>query len=237
MPLAFCGASALLPSPEPTRTAACLQILSAAGFYSGRIPLPCQYRYGSSYLEMQLRLMEHEFRDVELAISMAESRRDVDVLKAKIEVLKAQSDAEKGALNGVVVGDDALLAGEDAPNSYASQLIEQLQLDMVMVRSGANTAAGTKPPLRRSKTLRLQQAGQKVVKALKPQSVLGPGYESRYPCYVISLSRLAKLDRLRPHEELLEAGLPYSPLPRAPAVLSCAAYLMSCTCDAIYAML
>ena len=37
-----------------------------------------QYRFGSSFLEMQLKLMEHEHRDVELAISLAETRRDVD---------------------------------------------------------------------------------------------------------------------------------------------------------------
>ena len=57
---------------------------------------------------MQLRLMEHEFRDVELAISMAESRRDVDVLKAKVDALKAAAQNAEGA--GAVVADDKLLA-------------------------------------------------------------------------------------------------------------------------------
>ena len=57
---------------------------------------------------MQLRLMEHEFRDVELAISMAESRRDVDVLKAKVDTLKAAAQNAEGA--GAVVADDKLLA-------------------------------------------------------------------------------------------------------------------------------
>ena len=37
-----------------------------------------QYRYGSSFLEMQLKLNEHEFRDIELAISMAETRATRD---------------------------------------------------------------------------------------------------------------------------------------------------------------
>ena len=84
---------------------------------------------------MQLRLMEHEFREVELAISMAESRRDVDVLKAKIGALKAAArDAEDAS---AVEADDRLPAdGAAEEPAYSSQLIEQLQLDMSRVREG-----------------------------------------------------------------------------------------------------
>ena len=176
-------------------------ILFLTGIFVVTLALWFQYRYGSNYLEMQLRLMEHEFRDVELAISMAESRRDVDVLKAKVDALKAAAlDAEDA---GKVVADDALLPAEQG--SYSSQLIEQLQLNMTLSRSGASTAAGAKHRPPRSKKVQLQQAGKKVVKALAPRSL--QGYEARYPCYVISLTQLAKLDRLRPHEELLQAGV------------------------------
>ena len=79
---------------------------------------------------------------------------------------------------------------------------------MALVRSGkCGTAAAAKgaPRLPRSRTMRLQQAGQKVAKALAPQRLAG--YEARYPCFVISLTQLAKLDQLRPHEELLQAGM------------------------------
>ena len=85
---------------------------------------------------------------------------------------------------------------------------------MALVRSGkCGTAAAAKgaPRLPRSRTMRLQQAGQKVAKALAPQRLAG--YEARYPCFVISLTQLAKLDRLRPHEELLQVGPSPSPSP------------------------
>ena len=85
---------------------------------------------------------------------------------------------------------------------------------MALVRSGkCGTAAAAKgaPRLPRSRTMRLQQAGQKVAKALAPQRLAG--YDARYPCFVISLTQLAKLDRLRPHEELLQVGPSPSPGP------------------------
>ena len=39
-------------------------ILFLTGIFVVTLALWYQYRYGSNYLEMQLRLMEHEFREV-----------------------------------------------------------------------------------------------------------------------------------------------------------------------------
>ena len=97
--------------------------------------------------------MEHEFRDAEMALTMAEMRYDVESIERVV---------------------------------------------------GKKLTIGRK--LKRQNSLQKVQAGlakgaSNVYEALKPETSML--HESLYPCYVIALSRLQKLDELQKHEDLL----------------------------------
>ena len=51
------------------------------------------------------------------------------------------------------------------------------------------------------------RSGKMVLDALGPLGQTSDLHTHEYPCYVIALSRLQKMDRLEPHDDLLAKGM------------------------------
>merc|ERR1719174_238547 len=66
-----------------------------------------QYKHGSTAVQIELQLMEHEFRDAEMALTLAEMRSDVDKLVTKLSVKEATEAAEAGESVALLGGGDA----------------------------------------------------------------------------------------------------------------------------------
>ena len=174
-----------------------------------------QYRYGNAALELELKLMEHEFRDAELALSLAEARNDVDGLRNATKSLRMQAAggrpahllggyADRGA--GVSKAARAPAAEEaDGPPHAAAQL-SRLQADVEAVRAGQPpmAAVAMKRSLSDSIVRRTRISASILGSLVRPRKL--SRHECRYPCYVLSLKKLEELDALEPHEKLLHAG-------------------------------
>ena len=65
-----------------------------------------------------LQLMEHEFRDAEMALTLAEMRSDVDRLVIKLNVKEAKEAAEAGETVALVSGGDGA-----AQTTHASEML------------------------------------------------------------------------------------------------------------------
>jgi len=65
-----------------------------------------------------LQLMEHEFRDAEMALTLAEMRSDVDELVTKLSVKEAKEAAGAGETVALVGGGDGA-----APTTHASEML------------------------------------------------------------------------------------------------------------------
>ena len=65
-----------------------------------------------------LQLMEHEFRDAEMALTLAEMRSDVDKLVTKLSVKEAKEAAEAGETVALVSGGDGA-----AQTTHASEML------------------------------------------------------------------------------------------------------------------
>ena len=141
--------------------------------------------------------MEHEFRDAEMALTLAEMRSDVDKLVTKLSVKEATEAAEAGE-------SVALLGGGDATST-------RTHADMMLMKVTGKITIGRKkkrrkdPPMQLVRT-GLTRSGKIVLDALGP---LRPSdlHTHEYPCYVIALSRLQKMDQVEAHDDLLNKGM------------------------------
>ena len=53
----------------------------------------------------------------------------------------------------------------------------------------------------------LARSGKIVLDALGPLGQTSDLHTNQYPCYVIALSKLLKMDKLEPHDDLLDKGM------------------------------
>ena len=57
----------------------------------------------------------------------------------------------------------------------------------------------------------LARSGKIVLDALGPLGQTSDLHRHQYPCYVIALNKLLKMDKLEPHDDLLDKGMPACP--------------------------
>ena len=144
--------------------------------------------------------MEHEFRDAEMALTLAEMRSDVDKLaafKRGVEAVKKAGDASETA---VLLGGDG---GADAPTTHASVMLMKVTGKMTI---GSKRKKKKEPPIEIVKK-GLARSGTMVLDALGPLRQTSDLHTHEYPCYVIALSRLQNMDQLEPHDDLLAKGM------------------------------
>ena len=188
-----------------------------------------QYKHGSAALESELKLMEHEFRDAEMALTMAEMRSDVDTLQARVH--RAENKTSGGniredqtpllsragsSLTTFFTGVDPAPppapgatppGGRSGGNGTADISAEHTHAGLMLLRA---SGAVPKLDLKRAKTApaRLPLSAQvrlsagRLLNAVKPSNT--ELHEALYPCYVISLSKLQQMETLEQHEALLE---------------------------------
>ena len=149
-----------------------------------------QYKYGSASVQQELQLMEHQFRDAEMALTMAEMRSDVESLQKSV----LRERIKRGDTKAKLPEAAALLEGEEG----------EPHAQHALLKVAGKLTIGKK--MKKQTSLQKVQAGlakgaSNVYEALKPETSML--HESLYPCYVIALSRLQKLDELQKHEDLL----------------------------------
>ena len=142
--------------------------------------------------------MEHEFRDAEMALTLAEMRSDVDKLaafKRGVEAVKEAGDRSETA---------GLLGGGEPPATHASAMLMKVTGKMTI---GSNKKQNKKAPPLEIVKQGLARSGKMVLDALGPLRQTSDLHTHEYPCYVIALSRLQNMDRLEPHDDLLAKGM------------------------------
>ena len=141
--------------------------------------------------------MEHEFRDAEMALTLAEMRSDVDKLaafKRGVEAVKEAGDASETA---------GLLGGEP-PATHASAMLMKVTGKMPI---GSNKKQKKKEPPIEIVKKGLARSGKMVLDALGPLRQTSDLHTHEYPCYVIALSKLLKMDKLESHDDLFDKGM------------------------------
>ena len=109
-------------------------------YYMAYIHTACTLR-----VPCPLQLMEHEFRDAEMALTLAEMRSDVDKLVTKLSVKEAKEAAEAGETVALVSGGDGA-----AQTTHASEMLMKVtELCSSVVLVGATVAAPIAWHLRR----------------------------------------------------------------------------------------
>ena len=179
-----------------------------------------QYKHGSAALESELKLMEHEFRDAEMALTMAEMRSDVDTLQATVHqlknnksggnILREEREPLLRGLSNLFASVDAAPppapgggraedGGAGPETSHAGLMV--LRATGMVPRLDLTRAATAPARLPLGAQVRLSTS--KLLSHLKPSTT--ELHEALYPCYVISLSKLQQMDTLQKHEDLLAA--------------------------------
>ena len=137
--------------------------------------------------------MEHEFRDAEMALTLAEMRCDGDKLAAG----QGGETAEEGDTTG-------LLSGGEPLATHASAMLMKVTGKMPI---GSNKKQKKKDPPIEIVKKGLARSGKMVLDALGPLGQTSDLHTHEYPCYVIALSKLLKMDKLESHDDLLDKGM------------------------------
>eukprot|EP00964_Phaeocystis_antarctica_P065147 scaffold39258_cov67-Phaeocystis_antarctica.AAC.6 len=134
-----------------------------------------------------------------MALTLAEMRSDVDKLVTKLSV-KASKEAGGASETVALLGGDG---GADAPTTHASVMLMKVTGKMTI---GSKRKKKKEPPIEIVKK-GLARSGTMVLDALGPLRQTSDLHTHEYPCYVIALSRLQKMDQLEPHDDLLAKGM------------------------------
>ena len=140
--------------------------------------------------------MEHEFRDAEMALTLAEMRSDVlAAFKRGVEAVKEAGHASETA---------GLLGGGEPSATHASAMLMKVTGKMPI---GSKRKQQKKESPIEIVKHGLARSGKMVLDALGPLGQTSDLHTHEYPCYVIALSRLQNMDRLEPHDDLLAKGM------------------------------
>ena len=139
-----------------------------------------QYKYGSIQLEMQLKLMEHEFRDAELTLSAEEQRQMQSVW------LKQAGSGPIGDLEQPPSDSTSLRSASSSSLVKSSTMVWQSKtsvLDWQNARTARDNQllASLQPPRSLSQRIRdrTRKGGNALFKQLKPKKVIRNEYVQR----------------------------------------------------------